>query len=176
MRRYITPLFVAAALLVPALALGHGKTAAKQTLNDADKDFVIKAYQGNLAEVKLGQLAESHAQSAAVKSFGERMVKDHGKAVDQLKALATRKSVALPSDIASDQQKTYDDLAKLSGADFDKAYMDQMMKDHDQDVSDFQNEAKSAKDKDIRSLANKMLPTLKSHQKMAHSGGGMKHM
>ncbi len=173
MRRFTTPLVLAVALLLPGLARAHGTAA---NVNDSDKDFLNKAAQGNMAEVKMGQLAATHAQSAAVKSFGERMVKDHTKAVDELKALATKKSVTIPTDISADQQKKYDDLAKLSGADFDKAYMDEMIKDHDQDVSEFQDAAKSAKDKDIRNLAAKLLPTLKSHQKMAHSGNLNKSM
>ena len=167
MRRF-APLFVAVALTLPALA--------RAELTSSDQDFLTKAAQGNMDEVKLGQLAATHAQSAAVKSFGKKMVTDHGKAVVQIKALATKKNLALPTDVSQDQQKKYDDLAKQSGADFDKAYMDAMVQDHDQDVAEFQSAAKTAKDKDVRGLAKKLLPTLKRHQKMAHAGAMPKTM
>jgi putative membrane protein len=183
MHRHTIALILATALLGPGLARAQANDTNKKStdsaaapVSDSDKDFLIKAYQGNLAEVKLGQLAKKSGQSADVKSFADKMVQDHSKAVDQIKTLAAKKNVSLPIDISADEQKTYDDLAKLSGAEFDKAYMDEMVKDHDQDVREVQSAANTVKDKDIRNLASEMLPTMKNHQNMAHSGGASKHM
>jgi putative membrane protein len=138
-------------------------------LTTGDREFIIGAAQGNLAEVKLGELAKEHSHTASVQKFAERMVKDHTKTLGQLKVLASKKSVDLPTTLTTEQQDTYDRLSKLNGADFDKAYMDSMVKDHDEDVSMFKQAASTAQDADVRAFASKSLPTLQSHQTMAHS-------
>ncbi len=137
---------------------------------------VRPAAQANRAEVELGRVATERGASDSVKQFGQRMVTDHGKANDELAKVAQDKGVELPADMDAKHKRLQDRLAKLSGADFDKAYMDAMVKDHDKDVAAFEKEAKSAKDKDLKNFASKTLPTLKSHQKMAHSGMGHKTM
>jgi len=164
MRRFTTSLLLAASLVLPAVARADTGTVAQE-----DKDFMNEAAQGGMAEVKLGELAKTKAENAAVKSFGERMVTDHTKVNDELKTIATKKNVTLPTDLSSDDQKLYDDLSKKSGADFDKAYMDAMVTDHDKDIAAFEKCEKSSKDKDLKAFIHKTLPTLKTHGKMAHA-------
>jgi putative membrane protein len=145
--------------------------AAKEPKNDkiarGDEKFMKDAAVGGMAEVKLGQLAEQKAASDAVKQFGKRMATDHAKAGDELKQLASQKGVALPMDLDRSHQGLYDKLAKLNGADFDRAYMKEMVKDHDKDVKAFRKEADSGKDPDVKSWASKTLPTLQEHQQQA---------
>ena len=137
------------------------------SLSAADKDFVMKAAQGGMAEVTTGQLASSKATNADVKNFGNRMVTDHGKANDELKQLATNKGIALPTETDAEHKKSANDLEKKSGKDFDKAYMTDMVKDHEHDVAEFQKESKSAQDPDLKNWVTKTLPTLQDHLKMA---------
>jgi putative membrane protein len=144
----------------------HAKDAAG-TLAAADMAFVKEAAMGGLAEVDLGQLAASKAESADVKQFGQRMVDDHGKANDELKSLASQKSVTLPAELDAKHKAEHAKLEKLSGAAFDKAYMASMVADHNKDVAAFTRESKSAKDPDLKAWAGKTLPTLQEHQKMA---------
>ena len=132
-----------------------------------DAKFIKEATEGNLAEVKLGELAQQRAASDSVKQFGKRMATDHQKAYDELKQIASQKSVAVPTALDRSHQRLYDRLAKLSGAEFDRAYMKEMVKDHDKDVKAFQKEADAGKDPDIRAWAAKTLPTLKEHQDQA---------
>jgi len=132
-----------------------------------DAKFIKKAAEGNLAEVKLGELAQQRAASDAVKEFGKRMATDHQKAYDELKQLAAQKGVAVDTALDRGHQRVYDRLAKLSGAEFDRAYMKEMAKDHDKDVKAFQKEADKAKDPDVRAWASKTLPTLQEHQQQA---------
>jgi putative membrane protein len=145
--------------------------AAKEAKNGkiarGDEKFMKDAAVGGMTEVKLGQLAEQKASSDAVKQFGKRMATDHGKANDELKQLASQKGVALPMDLDRGHQGLYDKLAKLNGADFDRAYMKEMVKDHDKDVKAFRKEADSGKDPDLKSWASKTLPTLQEHQQQA---------
>ena len=137
------------------------------SLSDADKQFVMKAAMGGMAEVQGGTTASQKATSGDVKAFGNRVVTDHGKANDELKQLATNKGMALPTDLDAEHKAKLDELSKKSGKDFDKAYIDDMVKDHEKDVKEFEDASKSASDPDLKAWAAKTLPTLQDHLKMA---------
>ena len=141
-----------------------GMSGATSSMDPADNDFMTKATQGGLAEVDMGNMAASKAD---VKAFGNRMVTDHSKANDELKQLAATKGVVQPGDVNDEQKKTMDALSSKSGKDFDKAYMDDMVKDHETDVKEFEKASKNAKDADLKAWATKTLPTLQEHLKMA---------
>lgn len=133
----------------------------------SDQTFVTKAAEGGMAEVELGNLAKQKAQSDQVKQFADRMVTDHGKANDELKTLAQNKNITLPSDLDAKHKALKDRLSKLSGEQFDRAYMQAMLKDHRQDVTEFRRESQGAKDPDVKAFASKTLPTLEDHLKQA---------
>lgn len=137
------------------------------SLDPEDKVFVMKAAQGGMAEVMLGQMASSKGTSPDVKNFGNRMVSDHGKANDELKQLAQNKGMALPADVDKETKRFAGRLSKTSGKDFDKEYINNMVDDHEKDVNEFEKESKNAKDPDLRAWATKTLPTLQDHLKMA---------
>jgi putative membrane protein len=133
-----------------------------------DKKFAMEAAEGGMAEVKLGQLAAEKATDPEVKQFGERMVKDHSKANDQLKSIAAAQKIDLPTSLDARHQATVDRLSKLSGAEFDHAYVKEMVRDHDTDVKSFQREAQYGQESSLRDFAAKTLPTLQDHQKQIH--------
>jgi len=147
----------------PASGMQGGKLAA------ADSKFVHEAAAGGMAEVELGKLAADKATNPDVKAFGQRMVDDHGKANDELKALASQKGVTVPAAPDPAAKAVHDRLSKLSGAAFDKAYMQDMVKDHDKDVAAFKHASTSAADPDLKAWAAKTLPTLQEHQTQAKS-------
>jgi len=128
--------------------------------------FVMEAAQGGMAEVALGKLASEKASNDRVRQFGQQMVADHGKANDELKALAQTKSVMVPADLNAKHKATQDRLSKLSGTAFDRAYIEEMVGDHKKDVADFRKEAKSGSDSQVKAWAAKTLPTLEEHYKM----------
>ena len=97
------------------------------------------------------------------------MVDDHSKANDELKAYASQKGVTLPAEVDPAHKATEARLSKLSGEAFDKAYMADMVKDHDKDVAAFKHASTSATDADLKAWAVKTLPTLQEHQTMAKS-------
>jgi len=136
--------------------------AASSMMTASPESFAKDAAEGGMAEVKMGQLAEKNAKDPEVKKFGQMMVTDHTKANDELKALAAKKNYQLPNDIGSNQS-TYDKLSKLTGADFDKEYVEDMVSDHETDVKDFQREAENGTDPDVKAFAAKTLPTLQKH-------------
>lgn len=137
-----------------------------------DHTFMKKAAEGGLAEVQLGQLAQQNGQSQAVKDFGKRMVDDHSKANDQLKQVASQQNVTLPTSPSSHDQAEYNKLQKLNGDAFDKAYAKMMVSDHKKDIAEFQREASSGNNADVKGFANQTLPTLQDHLKMAEQMNG----
>lgn len=158
-----------------ALAAGQPSTSATSAASpsagskvaSADRQFAMKAAQGGLAEVELGKLAEANAQNDQVKSFGERMVKDHSAANDKLKQVASAEGIQLPTTLGP-HQKDVDKLKSLKGAQFDAQYMTHMVSDHRKDVKEFEKEAKSGHG-DIKQFASDTLPTLREHLSLAQS-------
>jgi len=128
-----------------------------------DKKFVKESALGGMTEVELGKLAAQKASSDAVKQFGQRMVDDHSKANDQLKQVAGKSNIEVPAALDSKHQSRVDKLAKLSGPEFDKAYLKDQVKDHERDVDDFKSEAQGGSDENVKQFALQTLPTLQEH-------------
>src|SRR5213595_4194477 len=131
------------------LAMAQNPPSAK------DKTFMKKAAKGGMMEVAMGKLAEQNGQSEDVKSFGKRMVTDHGKANDELKSIASKKGVQLPSK---------EPTTKWSS---DKTYIDMMVKDHEKDLAEFQEEAKTGTDPDVKKFAEDTAKVVQEHLEMA---------
>jgi putative membrane protein len=169
-----TKIMIGATALLLSATVQADKTEHGDSTSVADKKFVEKAASGGMAEVKLGKLAVEKGTSPTVKSFGQKMIDDHGKANDELKTLATRKKLPVPTDVDSEQKATYDKLAKLSGPDFDKAYIDAMVKDHDKDVKEFKEASTASNmDPDVKAWAAKTLAVIEKHDHMAHEDKGL---
>ena len=148
-----------------------GTAVYAASLAATDSTFVRKAAEGGMAEVRMGQLANDKGYNKAVKEFGERMVNDHRKANDELKEVASKRGVTLRDSMNATDKALYDKLSGLSGDAFDKAYMRAMIKDHEEDVSEFRRESQNAKDPDVRDFASKTLPTLEEHLRIAKDTG-----
>jgi len=136
--------------------------AVSGATTSSPESFMREAAQGGMAEVKMGTLASKNAKDAEVKKFGQMMVTDHTAAGKDLEALAKKKSFTLPTDIGS-HQSTYDKLSKMTGADFDKAYVDEMVSDHEADLKEFQKQAENSSDADVKAFAAKVVPVIQKH-------------
>jgi putative membrane protein len=132
-----------------------------------DVKFAMDAADGGMMEVRMGELAQTNGSSPEIKAFGKSMVVDHGKANEELKALAATKNISLPADMSEDMREKCDDLAKKKGHDFDKAYADLMVDDHKDDIDKFEKEAEKGKDPEIKAWAAEKLATLRHHLQMA---------
>ena len=146
-----------------------GSMETTTNVDSETQKFMEEAATGGMMEVELGSMAQEKASSQAVKDFGERMVTDHTKAGDELKALAQEKSVTLPEAMTSKQQRSVDKLTELSGEEFDKEYMKMMVKDHEKDVKAYQKASEKVPDPTVQDFASKTLPTLKEHLQEAES-------
>ena len=155
-------------LVAAALVALTGPAAAQiQLVNEADREFVSKAATGGTAEVELGRVATQRAVRPSVRSFAERMVADHGRANAELAALARRKGLDVPTALEPSQQAMRDRLSGLSGPDFDRAYMSEIVRDHTEDVALFERAAEISSDPDLKAWATRSLPMLRDHLALA---------
>jgi len=132
-----------------------------------DATFVKHAAMGGMLEVELGKVAQTKASNDLVKKFGERMAADHTQANQDLTAVAKAMNLLLADKLDEKHQKELDKFNNLSGAEFDRKYMDGMVKDHEEDVAEFKRAEKEAKNQQLKEFATKTLPTLEDHLKQA---------
>lgn len=155
-RPYPTPDYSGKGSPAQGMSKSKSTTAPKgHGLSSADKAFMKEAAKGGMMEVAMGRVAEQHATDSEVKNFGAQMVKDHGKANDELKSLAKEESVQLPAEKAAGKWKS------------DKDYMGQMVKDHENDLAAFEKQAKEGSDPDLKSFASKTSEMVRKHLDMA---------
>lgn len=130
---------------------------------DDENDFAVKAANGGMFEMELAKMAQQKATNKDVKDFAAMMMKDHMAASEELKAIAARKNITLPTTLGKDAQEDVDELTKLTGTEFDKKYVDAMVEDHKDDVKLFQEASITGQDPELKAFASKTLPTLQKH-------------
>jgi putative membrane protein len=143
-------------------------TSGKETkISDDDAEFVKAAASGGMMEVQLGKLAAEKATSSQVKEFGSRMRKDHSKANDELKKIAAKKDIKLPTELEAKHKSMVNKLSKLKGEEFDREYIATMVEDHKEDLEKFQRQADKGKDPELKKFAQDQVPILKKHLELA---------
>jgi putative membrane protein len=161
------PAVVAAAFLALALpAYSQGKNSGP------DAKAIQDLAEANMAEVEAGKVAEQKSRNADVKKFAQHMVDDHGKMLQEVQQLAQSKGVDLPKAPKAKHQAALKKLEGLSGEQFDKVYMNEMVKDHQETVKEVEKIARSAKDPDVKNAAQKALPDIKEHLQEAQQIAG----
>jgi len=147
-------------------AAGGATTGAKLSAGDqkALKDMAM----ADMAEVATGKMAASKGQSAEVKAFGQQMVDDHGAALTKVQAVAQARGVTLPTELDAKHKAMSAKLEKLSGEEFDKAYMAGAgVKDHKDTHAKLVANSKKIKDPEVKALADQHLPVVEQHLKSA---------
>jgi len=134
-----------------------------------DRGFVEHVARDGALEVELGRLAETHAQSRQVRSFAERMERDHNRANEQLRHIAGAQGVTMPAMPDRSADRTLRRFERLSGPRFDAEYMNAMVKAHKEDIAAFEREAHRTRDRDLRQFVDSTLPTLREHLRLAES-------
>jgi putative membrane protein len=129
----------------------------------ADTTFAAKAAVGGMAEVAVGKMAAAKGTDSKVKDFGNMMVTDHGKANAELMSIAKTKNISLPAGLDAEHQAKSDSLSKLSGAAFDKGYVEVMIEGHKKTLALMQSEAANGKDADLKAFAAKTAPVVQMH-------------
>jgi len=138
----------------------------QQQMSDTDRTFVTNAYQSNLTEIQLGQFAEQQASSDEVKQYARDVVADHTRANDELQQIANTKGVDLPSDIQSTEQEQF---SGLSGAEFDRQYLQHQQDAHRQAISMYEQQASQGQDPELKAFASNQLSSLREHENKANT-------
>lgn len=148
-----------------------GRPATTDTANNtgavSTDEFAIRAATGGMMEVVLGELAQQKATHADVKTLAQTITADHRAANKELIDISRAKGVTLPTDMTSEQHEHHARLEGLSGAEFDRAYVQMMVEDHIQDIALFEAKANAVTSDAFKAFAAKTLPTLRKHHEMA---------
>ena len=136
------------------------------------KAFIKKAAEINLGEIELGKLAEQKGHNQAVKDFGKRMVEDHTKAEDELQRVAKQEGVTLPTQPGAEGKSLHQQLSNASGAQFDEMYIRHMLSGHKGAIADFENGVEDGRTSAIKSYAEKVLPVIQDHIRIAEDVAG----
>jgi putative membrane protein len=149
------------------------KTSSGETMTDAR--FVAVMHHANQDEIEAGKLAEKNGKSASVKSFGKNLVSDHTKA-DQELLSAAKKAGITPGDSAltmkdKEEMKVdknkMDQVKRMSGAEFDKAFGQVMSQDHERVLSMVRDAKDQLKSQELKQFADSTIPVLERHKDMA---------
>lgn len=137
-------------------------TATASRPGDA-KTFLREAVEGNLAEVALAQVAERKSQNSEVKQFAQMLRQDHEQANQQLQPIAQAHGVAVTQSLNPKHQKKLDQFQNLSGSEFDKQYVTDMLKDHQKEIAKYESASQQVKETDVQQYAQTTLPKLRQH-------------
>ncbi|HSZ72742.1 MAG TPA: DUF4142 domain-containing protein [Cytophagaceae bacterium] len=132
-----------------------------------DARFAVSAADGGMLEIELGKLAETNASSDVVKQFAQHIVHDHGKGNEELQTIAHANVISLPDAPSAKSRKEIDKFTQKKGEEFDKDYIDFMVKDHKEDIAEFEKEVDKGNNPELKAWALKTLPVLKQHLQMA---------
>lgn len=166
---------IRAIALTAALVFSASAFAADNpNFSDKDKSFLKDVAQGNLAEIRMGELAASKAKNPQVKAFAEMMVKDHTELLNGVKAVAAKAGVDLPDHLSAMSDATYAKLKVESGDMFDKGYVSSMVSDHHDDLVEVDKEKNSTMNPDMKKLTTKASSVISMHrEKIDAIAGGM---
>jgi putative membrane protein len=162
----IVTLAVALGMAAPALAQKEIQTESPK-LSVKDRQFIELAASQGLAEIKMARLALDKAESLEVRQFAQQMIEDHSRANDQLKSIAQRYRMPVPTSLDTQDQATYEKLAMMNGKDFDREYAKIQKKGHDRVISEYEKASNDLDNPTLREFAQTMLPTMKQHDEHA---------
>jgi putative membrane protein len=146
-----------------------------QDTKSADKTFIKDATEGSLAEINFAKLALEKSKDPNVREFATKMIKDHEMLINDMKPFAHKLDVKVPSGPPIMDHAKYTELKMKSGTDFDRAYVETMVKDHHHDLQDFIDEENKTSDPELKATVAKGEAVVKEHtemiDKIAHMGG-----
>lgn len=163
------PLIAISLALVSIGLISAPASAADQktVTNAADTKFIKEVGEANKGELKMAELGAQKAERAEVKEFATMLVTDHTKCGTELTNLAQSKGVEMSAIVAPGAAEAFKDLEQKSGKDFDKAFLDKMIDEHQDLISKFEDMQKDATDAELKSWIDATLPKLKSHLERA---------
>ncbi|NDP28835.1 MAG: DUF4142 domain-containing protein [Flavobacterium sp.] len=132
-----------------------------------DSSFLGEAAEIHIFEIEVGKLAQKKATNPEVKKYADMMVADHSKSLEELKAVASKKTISLPTDITEERREKYDELNKKMGAEFDKKYIDLMTEGHEKAVDKMTKISQQVSDEDVKLWASRQIDAMITHHNEA---------
>ena len=145
------------------VAEDHNEAKFDDNKTEGDAEFLVNAAEINMMEIQLGELVASKAMMGEVKELGKMMVTQHTKSLAELKGLAEKKMMTIPTELTNEGKDMYEKLNKKSGMDFDKEYCDMMVNGHKDAIDKFEKASANSTDADIKEWATSSLPALRTH-------------
>jgi putative membrane protein len=149
--------------------MNEDPVAGTIAVEKTDADFSVEAANGGMIEIQLAALAKTKAVNNRVKNFAAMMIEDHNKISAELKRIATAKNITLPEALSNEAKNEIDRLNKKEKTEFDRAYMNMMVKDHRNDVAEFKRMVRDSKDPALREFVKETLPILQKHLDSANA-------
>jgi putative membrane protein len=156
------------AIIALAATITFMPAADPAALHENDIAFAKKAAVGGLLEVRSSEAALKRTTlTAEEQAFARQLIADHGKANDELAAIAKRKGIAVPTELGSEEQEKLAKAAEIKDKDFNEEYLEHQISCHKKTIDLFEDQAEDGKDSDLKAFASKHLPTLKAHLETA---------
>jgi putative membrane protein len=146
---------------------GDASPPPPATVVPGDREFAETAARSGMAEVQLATNVVQRATSPEVRAFAQQMIVDHNRSNQELTTLAARKGIDPPADLTPEKKALDEELAKLTGPELDRRYMEAMVQDHATAMARFEGAARDLSDPDLKAWAAKTLPTLQQHHHLA---------
>jgi putative membrane protein len=148
-------------------AVSDSSLKAIKTLQEDASKFLVKSYESGMYEIQLSQLAATNGLDTDVKNLAATLVTDHTAINNKINAIAASVNFILPAAINADHQKDLQDMGKLTGANFDKKYIDAIVSGHEKSVSNYKDAYKNLAESDTKNFAGQTLPKIEDHLAMA---------
>ncbi len=145
------------------VAKEENKTKYSDSDKEKDAKFCMDAAEINLTEIELGKLAQTRSMNAEIKAMGKMMEDDHTMKLNELRVLAERKQIALPSDLTEDGKDKVKKLNDKTVKNFDKDYCEMMVDGHKKAIEKFEKAADNCVDPEVKAWASSTLPDLRKH-------------
>lgn len=131
--------------------------------SEHNAQFVVDAANGNLAEIRMAELAQQKSSNKDIKEIAKMLQDDHTAALNDLKILASNKSISIPADVTDDTRQKLQKLTDEKPAAFDKEWTDRLMEKHEKTISDYEAALGTVTDQDIKNWINTVLPKIRTH-------------
>jgi putative membrane protein len=168
----ITTILVAAAIAAPvplAFAAETQNSTGTTHASHHDAKFIRDAAEGNAAEIGLAEIAVRKAQNPQVRDYAQQLIRDHAQSNAQLQQIAVANGISWPVAIKKSDARTLDKYENMNGAEFDRSVMNHWVKDHREDIKEYDKAAKHAQDPQVKQFAISTLPTLRQHLNRAEA-------
>jgi len=140
-----------------------------QVAHGEDAEFLLDALRSSKAEMQMGELAQQRSKNAAVQQFAQKLRADHAKAADEIENLLEPLNMSVPAEPSTDQESHHAALAKLSGEEFDRAFVPLMVAAHREAIAKYEGQTHANPNKQVSDLATQQLPALREHLATAES-------